>query len=142
MCKNKQPKKDVIVKLLQPTFMTRITFAMQTHWMRYGFIYGLLLSAIFAFKDLDETPACAISLDKQNVFYIGVDNPVSVVVRGVPLEDVQVRSGNLSVVNQAGSPDRYTVRANTPGEATITVSGGPQDAHDDVGRAVSRVRGV
>ena len=97
---------------------------MQTHWMRYGFIYGLLLSAIFAFKDLDETPACAISLDKQNVFYIGVDNPVSVVVRGVPLEDVQVRSGNLSVVNQAGSPDRYTVRANTPGEATITVSGG------------------
>jgi gliding motility-associated protein GldM len=63
----------------------------------------------------------AVSLDKMNVFYIGVDNPVSISAAGVSSNDIRVTA---SGVNITGSGSKYVVRATTPGEATLTVAGG------------------
>lgn len=67
----------------------------------------------------------AVSLDKMNVFYIGVDNPISVSAAGVSSNEVKVSgSGGGISVSPAGSGGKFTVRVTTPGEATLTVSGG------------------
>ena len=81
------------------------------------------LAATLAFAFQPEEPACLISLDKLNEVYIGVDNPASILVCGVPEAEIQIEtSENLSI--KKGSGLRYTVRANTPGQGSITVSGG------------------
>jgi gliding motility-associated protein GldM len=60
------------------------------------------------------TPAASISLDKMNVFYLGVPNPVTVTASGIPLENLQVSpTGNINMVKGAN------------GEYTVTVTGAP-----------------
>jgi gliding motility-associated protein GldM len=62
----------------------------------------------------------AVSADKMNVFYIGVDNPVTVSASGVSSNDVRVTgTGPISV---SGSGSKYTVKATKPGEASIRVT--------------------
>ena len=65
--------------------------------------------------------SATVSADKMNVFYIGVDNPVSVTVAGVSSNDVKA---SCSGCNMSGSRGKYTVKADRPGDATINVSGG------------------
>lgn len=65
--------------------------------------------------------SATVSADKMNVFYIGVDNPVSVVVAGVSSNDVKASCVGC---NMKGSRGKYNVTASRPGDATITVSGG------------------
>jgi len=86
-----------------------------------GFLTGIGLTTLVAFHVLDSKPACAIALDKNNVFYIGLDNPVSIVVRGVPDEQVKIEAKGISLIHNSG--DHYTVRASEPGDARIFVSG-------------------
>jgi len=62
-----------------------------------------------------------VSADKMNVFYIGVDNPVSVTVAGASSNEVKA---NGTGCNVKGSNGKYIVTASRPGEATINVSGG------------------
>ena len=64
----------------------------------------------------------AVSLDKMNVFYIGVENPVSVSAAGVSSNDVKVNASGVNIANKGGG--HFVVTASTPGEATLTVSGG------------------
>jgi gliding motility-associated protein GldM len=67
----------------------------------------------------------AVSLDKMNVFYIGVDNPISVSAAGVSSNDVKVTGSGAGItVANAGGGGKFTVKVATPGEATLTVSGG------------------
>lgn len=64
-------------------------------------------------------PSAAISLDKMNVFYIGVDNPVSVNAAGVRTSDLNVSMSNGSI---SGSNGAYTVRVSAPaGKTTVSV---------------------
>lgn len=62
--------------------------------------------------------SAAISLDKMNVFYIGLDNPITI---GSPtgMEKTGV-SGNNCVIS--GSGPKRTVKVSAPGECSITVS--------------------
>ena len=62
-----------------------------------------------------------VSADKMNVFYIGVDNPVSVAVAGASSNEIKA---SCSGCNMKGSRGKYTVTADRPGDATINVSGG------------------
>ena len=64
----------------------------------------------------------AVSLDKMNVFYIGVENPVSVSAAGVSSNEVKVSASGVNISNKGGG--HFVVTASTPGEATLTVSGG------------------
>lgn len=64
-----------------------------------------------------------VSADKMNVFYMGVDNPVTVAAAGVSSNDLKVGvSGN--VTRTGGGGNKFTVRGTAPGKATVTVSGG------------------
>jgi hypothetical protein len=65
--------------------------------------------------------SATVSADKMNVFYIGVENPVSVVVAGASSNEVKVNATGCNISGRAG---KYTVTADKPGEAKIFVSGG------------------
>jgi len=86
-------------------------------------------------------PAATISPDKMNVFYIGVDNPVSISAAGVQTKDLQVsmEGGQLT-----GTNGHYVVRpANTPGKkAIIHVRGKVGDKTMDLGSAEYRIKRI
>jgi hypothetical protein len=87
-----------------------------------GTLIGAVLTIALAFKVSKETPSCAISLTKMNVFYMGVDNPVTITVRGVPEEQVVIKTQGITIKKNENS--HYIVHARSLGEASITVSGG------------------
>lgn len=64
----------------------------------------------------------AVSADKMNVFYIGVDNPLTVSASGVSSNDVRVRGtgGGINISKRGGSA--YNITVSNPGEAKITVT--------------------
>jgi len=62
----------------------------------------------------------AVMLDKMNVFYIGVDNPVSI-SSGTGWDKTHVSMSGGSI-NPAGGPGKFNVRVSTPGKASISVN--------------------
>lgn len=65
----------------------------------------------------------SVSADKMNVFYIGVDNPVTISAAGVSSNQLNVTTGSgITIKNTGGSS--YVVTANTPGKSSVNVSGG------------------
>ena len=68
--------------------------------------------------------SCNVSAEKMNVFYIGVDNPVSISAAGVPSARLQVNAtgGGINLSKVGGA--KYNATVNTQGEATITLAGG------------------
>ncbi len=65
-------------------------------------------------------PSAVVSPDKMNVLFIGVPNPVSVSAPGIPKEKLHVSVSNGSI---SGKDGKYEVTVNSPGDATVTVSG-------------------
>ncbi len=70
------------------------------------------------------TRSATVSADKMNVFYIGVENPISVSASGVSSNDLTVRASGCTIqpVNRASG--KYMVTADRPGDAKIILSGG------------------
>lgn len=87
-----------------------------------GILLGWATALLFAFSLHLEEPACVIGLDRMNVFYCGVDNPVSILVRGVPEAEVRIEASGVTIKKDGNM--HYAVRASTPGEGSITISGG------------------
>jgi GldM C-terminal domain len=85
-------------------------------------IAGWLLAIASAFNQQQDTPACAIQLDRNNLLYTHLDNPLSIVVRGVPVDQIKIEANGIELQRQ--DDIHYIARATTPGEAIITVSGG------------------
>ena len=73
--------------------------------------------------------SATVTADKMNVFYIGVDNPVSVTVAGSSSNSLKVSGSGVSI---NGSRGKYTVTASKPGPAKINVSaeGFPSTSYD------------
>ncbi|MDP4710469.1 MAG: gliding motility protein GldM [Saprospiraceae bacterium] len=66
----------------------------------------------------------AVSADKMNVFYIGVDNPVSVSAAGISSNELSVSiDGGGGTIKKVGS-NNFVVNVTNPGDATINVAGG------------------
>lgn len=63
----------------------------------------------------------ALSPDKMNVMYVGVENPLSVSAAGVPSASIQVKGGGIQIEKK--SNQSYIAKPSKPGRATITVSG-------------------
>jgi len=84
-------------------------------------------------------PAAAVSPDKMNVFYIGVDNPISVSAAGVAPENLVV---NCSGGSLSGSRGKYIVRVNSGTEATVSVGGRFGDKTTSMGSFKFRVKRV
>lgn len=66
----------------------------------------------------------AVSLDKMNVFYIGVDNPVSVSAAGVATKDLKVNGSGGGLKLKSTGNGKFNATVGNPGAAKITVSGG------------------
>jgi gliding motility-associated protein GldM len=65
--------------------------------------------------------SASIQLDKMNVFYIGVDNPISVSAAGISSNLLRVTSSSNISLTPDG-PGKYVVKANATGPATISLS--------------------
>jgi hypothetical protein len=85
-------------------------------------------------------PAGSVSADAMNVFYIGVDNPITAAVSGVEPGSVRVSvSGAGATIRPiAGSGNRYIINATTTGNATVTLQAGART----VGTFTYRVKRV
>jgi hypothetical protein len=59
-----------------------------------------------------------ISADNMNIFYIGIENPVSIAVPGIQSENLKV-SIDEGIIT--GSNGKYTVLVSKPGEVIISV---------------------
>jgi gliding motility-associated protein GldM len=110
---------------------------MAVYKMAAGTIGNHSVPVTVAFRDQDGNPQtrtfkvdytvgqanASIALDKMNVLYIGVDNPVSVAASGGGDDRVQVSmNGGGGSISKIG-PGKYNVRVTQPSEdAVITVS--------------------
>ncbi|MGC4103363.1 N-acetylmuramoyl-L-alanine amidase [Ferruginibacter sp.] len=81
--------------------------------------------AFVTVADISNTPAvinnapAVISVDKMNVLYIGVDNPVSIAAPGIAPQDVQLSISQGSIT---GGNGKYIARVVSTGEAIISLS--------------------
>jgi len=90
-------------------------------------------------------PAASVSADAMNVFYIGVDNPISTAVSGVAPGNVSVSiaGAGATITTDPRGGGRYIVRATTPGYAVVTVlARGDNGSNREVGTFRYRVRRV
>jgi gliding motility-associated protein GldM len=62
----------------------------------------------------------AVAATKMNVFYIGVDNPITISASGVSSNDVRVSTSGPITIKGSGS--NRTINASAPGAAKISVS--------------------
>lgn len=76
----------------------------------------LLLSSFVIFAP--PPMVATVSADKMNVFYVGVDNPLSVDVAGV---DPSLVSINVTGATFKGGKGNYTINCITPGTCTVDV---------------------
>lgn len=69
-------------------------------------------------------PSSSVAADKMNVIYIGVDNPITISVPGVPDEKVKVSAAGVELVAAPGqAKGHYIARAKgQPGKAVIKVT--------------------
>lgn len=65
-------------------------------------------------------PSAVVSPDKMNVFYIGVDNPVSVSAPGTPKEKLKISVTNGTVTGANGA---YNIQVKAAGKVTVTITG-------------------
>lgn len=82
-------------------------------------------------------PSATVSADKMNVFYIGVDNPVTISAPGVPMEKVQpsISGGSLS-----GGNGKYIVRVTGGSKAVINVSANLEGGARSMGSVEFRIK--
>ncbi|NPA67109.1 MAG: gliding motility protein GldM [Chlorobi bacterium] len=65
-------------------------------------------------------PSVSVSPDKMNVFYIGVDNPVTVTAAGTPADQIRASVAGGSMIPKGNS--KYIVRVKKPGKTRVTVT--------------------
>jgi gliding motility-associated protein GldM len=85
-------------------------------------------------------PTATVSADAMNVFYIGVENPVSISVPGVPNESVRASMSGGSIVSKGNGKYAVTVTGGT--EATINVSADMDGQTRAMGTFKFRIRRV
>jgi gliding motility-associated protein GldM len=65
--------------------------------------------------------AVAVSADQMNVFYVGIDNPISVSAAGVASTDLGVNIKGCGGELKSSGNGKFTVRVTSPGTCTISV---------------------
>jgi gliding motility-associated protein GldM len=68
--------------------------------------------------------SASVQLDMMNVFYIGVENPITVSAAGVSSNDLRVTGSGAGISLSPSGPGKYIVKVTQPGTATLTLSGG------------------
>lgn len=75
----------------------------------------------FTFTSEKDSKTVSVAAEKMNVLYIGVDNPLTVAVEGVPDEKVNLASDEVQLTKTGRG--RYNAVAKNPGTASILVHG-------------------
>jgi hypothetical protein len=65
------------------------------------------------------TTGASMQLDKMNVFYIGVDNPVTVAAAGYSVEDVSLSIPDATIVGEKG---KYVINVSKPGTVEVGIN--------------------
>jgi gliding motility-associated protein GldM len=86
-------------------------------------------------------PSAAVFLEKMNVFYIGVDNPISISAGGVAPSDLQPSLAGGSL-RSSGKPGSYIVNVTGGTEATLTVNAKTSGGNKSMGQFKFRVKRV
>ncbi|MEZ5006751.1 MAG: gliding motility protein GldM [Chitinophagales bacterium] len=88
------------------------------------------------FKYTVADPFANVTPTKMNVFYIGVDNPISASAAGVLAKDLRV---NMSGGTITGSGGNYNVRVTNQGTSNVTVSDASGTKYGDFEFRVKRI---
>jgi gliding motility-associated protein GldM len=66
-------------------------------------------------------PSVSVSPDKMNVFYIGVDNPVTITAAGTPADQINASIGGGGTIKKVGGSS-FIVRVKTAGKTSVSVT--------------------
>ncbi|TAK37339.1 MAG: hypothetical protein EPO28_12115 [Saprospiraceae bacterium] len=102
--------------------MTRLITKGRSFFSFSNLVLIALLAGFFAFTRSNEADQKTVSAaaDKMNVFYIGVDNPITVAVEEVSSRKVSVTSKDVELIDKGKG--HYIVHASKPGDAILVVS--------------------
>jgi len=81
-----------------------------------GFNYYLYKSSYMVAQ-----PSATVAATKMNVFYIGIDNPVSVSAPGVSLKDISISAPGLNFI-PIGKDGEYKVNPKSAGKVKVSVN--------------------
>lgn len=88
-----------------------------------GLFAIVFILGLFAFsKAIRPIPTASVAADKMNVFYIGIDNPITVAMAGVPSKKIKVTCEDADIEDLGNG--HYNVQVYKPGKKTITVTDG------------------
>lgn len=83
----------------------------------------------------------AVEADKMNVFYIGIDNPITVAVPGYDCADLQIVLSGGGVIQAAGNC-QYLVQVRQPGTVKLEIFAGKKGARKQLGVRTFRVKRI
>lgn len=104
-------------------------------------IQSIFVILLFAFcnncqsQTLDNDYVAIVAADKMNVFYAGVDNPITAGFTGIPASQITASIVGCDATITPTEPGKYVVRAKSAGKATITLSGKNKD-----GKIITQIR--
>ncbi len=95
----------------------------------------------YSFEYMVGSTGASIQLDKMNVFYIGVDNPITVSAAGYSLEDISVNIPGATITeNSKEGKGHYTVRVTKPGKVQADIVAKTDNGPKTVGGLPMRVK--
>ena len=100
---------------------------------------GTIVETPVKFDYIVAPPSLSVSATKMNVFYIGVDNPVSISAGGVSPDQISPSISN-GTISRNGS--EWIVRPATVGKASVSVSAKLGDRMKNMGAVEYRVKNV
>lgn len=100
---------------------------------------GRPITQPYEFQYMVGSTGASMQLDKMNVFYIGVPNPISVSAAGYSLEDVSVSIPDATVTPGA-QKGQYNVETNKPGKVFAAINAKTESGVKQVGGMEVRVK--
>lgn len=100
---------------------------------------GQAITKPYEFQYMVGSTGASMQLDKMNVFYIGVPNPITVTAAGYSLEDVSVSIPGATIT-PGDAKGKYNVQMTTPGKITAVINAKTADGVKQVGAQEIRVK--
>jgi gliding motility-associated protein GldM len=101
---------------------------------------GQNITQPWEFQYMVGSAGASLQLDKMNVFYIGVDNPITVTAAGYSLEDVSIAIPGATVTSTGKG--KYNVRVTQVGKVTASINAKTAKGVASVGGMEVRVKRI